>query len=104
MTTQTQGPQKLEWQQGQYPSVYSNIASVSFSPFDISILYGEVDTATLDTISAKPLTKLVVSPEQASILVQMLTQALQKYTETNGQLRHAGKAHQVQATFPSDNK
>lgn len=94
MSTQNQPAaqvaQKIEWQEEQFPSVYANVAAIGITPFDISILCGEVASASPSAVLAKPLVKIVLSPEQASLVMQMLQQALKKFCEASGQLRSVG--------------
>ena len=87
--------QKIEWKEEQFPSIYSNVVSVGVTPFDIFILLGEVESATPSSVKAK----VIVSPEQASILMQTIQQALAKFVEGNGPLRPAGKQQLDAANF-----
>lgn len=82
--------QRIEWREDQFPSVYSNITAVGVTPFDISILCGEVESATPSAVKAKPHVKILLSPEQASLLMQMLQQSLKKFVEGSGPLRPTG--------------
>jgi hypothetical protein len=82
--------QRVEWREDQFPSVYSNVVSVGITPFDISVICGEVESATPSAVKAKPHVKIIFSPEQASLLMLMLQQALGKFVEGSGQLRPAG--------------
>ena len=91
--------QKIEWKEEQFPSIYSNVVSVGVTPFDIFILLGEVESATPSSVKAKPRVKVIVSPEQASILMQTIQQALAKFVEGNGPLRPAGKQQLDAANF-----
>jgi hypothetical protein len=83
--------QKIEWNDEQIPSVYANVMAVGITPFDISILLGEVESASASIVKAKPRVKVIVSPEQASLLMQTIGQALAKFIEGSGQLRPVGK-------------
>jgi hypothetical protein len=87
---QIAGPQAIEWLTDQHSSVYSNISAVGVTPFDLSIIFGEVASATQAAVRARPLVKVLVSPEQASILVQVLQQSLKTFVDGNGPLRPAG--------------
>jgi hypothetical protein len=91
--------QKIEWKAEQFPSIYSNVISVGVTPFDIYILLGEVESATQSTVKAKPQVKVIVSPEQASILMQTLAQGLAKFVEGSGPLRPAGKQQSDPSSF-----
>ena len=83
-------PQTIEWLKDQHPSVYSNIMAVGITPFDLSIVFGEVAGANPASVMAKPLVKVLISPEQASILMQILQQSLRTFVEGNGPLRPVG--------------
>jgi hypothetical protein len=83
--------QKIEWKDEQIPSIYANVMAVGITPFDISILLGEVESASESVVKAKPRVKVIVSPEQASLLMQTIAQGLGKFVEGNGQLRSVGK-------------
>ncbi len=102
MATQNEGSvriaQRIEWREDQFPSVYSNVTSVGITPFDISVICGEVESAAPAAVKAKPHVKIILSPEQASLLMQMLQQALKRFVEGNGPLRPTGS----QALNPED--
>ena len=93
-------PQTIEWLKEQHPSVYSNILAVGITPFDLSIVFGEVAGANPSSVMAKPLVKILISPEQASMLMQLLQQSLRIFTEGNGPLRPVG----ARALDPQDFK
>lgn len=82
--------QAVEWREEQFPSVYSNVASVGITPFDISLICGEVESATPSAVKARPQVRIFFSPEQASLVMQMLQQALNKFVEGSGPLRPVG--------------
>jgi hypothetical protein len=96
MTTKAEGKiqiaQKIEWRDEQFPSVYSNVATVGITPFDISIFCGEVESASPEAVKAKGLVKLILAPEQASLLAVMLSQAVKQLTDASGPLRTPGNA------------
>ncbi|MGC9157532.1 MAG: DUF3467 domain-containing protein [Terracidiphilus sp.] len=98
--------QRIEWlvDQDQFPSFYSNITSVGITPFDISVICGEVESATPSAVKAKPRVKITLSPEQASLLMQMLQQALRKFVEGSGPLRPNGGQVLDLENFKFENK
>jgi hypothetical protein len=73
----------------EHPSIYS--MGVTASPFDISIIFGEVEQATAAEVVGIPRVKVTIAPEQAANLIQMLSSLLQKYVEGNGALRQSSK-------------
>jgi len=89
--------QRIEWKEEQFPSIYANVMAVGITPFDISILLGEVEGASASVVKAKPRVRVIVSPEQASLLMQTIAQGLAKFVEGNGPLRPVGK-QQLDAT------
>lgn len=82
--------QQVKWLETDYPTVYSNLMGVGLSPFDVSILFGEVGAASESDVTGRPRVKVLLSPEQAVNLVHMLVIALEKFVESNGPLRKAG--------------
>lgn len=101
--TAVQNAQKLEWNKEPFQTLYSNIASVGFTPFDVSIVFGELESGSPAGIKAKPLAKVILSPEEASLLSQMLQQVLKKYSETNGPLRPSGSQILSDENFKIEN-
>jgi hypothetical protein len=83
--------QKIQWKEEQFPSFYANVIAVGITPFDISIQLGEVEDVSATVVRAKPRAKVILSPEQASLLMQTIAQGLKKFVEANGQLRPVGK-------------
>jgi hypothetical protein len=75
---------------GEYSSLYSNYMGVGATPFDVSIIFAEVDQRGA-SVEATPRIKVMMAPEQAANLVMMLTQALQQFVAQNGPLRVSGK-------------
>ena len=74
----------------EYPSIYSNFMGVGATPFDVSIIFAEVDQHGR-TPEATPKMKVLMAPEQAANLVLMLTQTLKQFVTANGQLRNGGR-------------
>jgi hypothetical protein len=74
----------------QYPTLYSNFMGVGASPFDVSIIFAEVDQSE-EGSSAIPRMKVIMAPEQAANLIYMLSQVLKQYVAANGKLRAGGR-------------
>ena len=82
------GSQKTTWKEGQpFPSYYANLIGFSMSPFDITLLFGELDTATPTEIIGLPRAKILLSPEQAQNLMKLLVLAVEAFQKNNGALR-----------------
>jgi hypothetical protein len=79
--------QTIRWKTMEYPSTYSNLIGFSMTPNDVSLIFGEVDSATPDEVLGTPRIKVILSPEQGSNLARFLTIALGKYVQENGPLR-----------------
>lgn len=84
----------------EYPSIYSNIMGVTATPFDVGIIFGEVDAATDSEIVASPRAKVLLAPEQAANLVKLLNSVLDQFVKNNGQLRTDGNVTLVRAENP----
>lgn len=74
------------------PTVYSNFMGVGASPFDLSIMFGEVDLSGSIAGEATPKVKIIMAPEQADNLIRMMRSVLDRYIEANGPLRPGGMA------------
>lgn len=85
--SQPVNPQKQNWKDVAHPSVYTNIMQVGLTPFDIGLVFGEVEKANAREVTCIPKAKIVLAPEQAANLLQMLAAALQAYAQQYGQLR-----------------
>ncbi len=85
--------QSVTWKETSYPTVYANISSLAITPFDISLTVGEVNTANEKSVEATPLVRLILSPEHASVVMQLLGQGLSQFVAGNGNLRPAGMIH-----------
>ena len=64
--------------------------ALSMTPFDISVTFGQISTASLTEVVADAKAKIILSPEQASNLMKLLMVAVAKYTSGNGALRISG--------------
>jgi hypothetical protein len=78
------------WKEIEYPTVYSNLIGFVMTPFDISLVLGEVGDSNEFQVTGIPRVKVVLSPEQAANLEKLLNLALQNYTKNNGALRTGG--------------
>lgn len=82
--------QVIKWKEMEYPTVYANLMAFGMTPFDISLVFGEVGDTTPEEVTGIPRVKIILTPEQAANLVKILTVGLHAYVEGNGQLRLAG--------------
>lgn len=80
----------MRWKDADFPTVYANLMGFGMTPFDISLLLGEVGESTDTEVVGIPRVKVLLSPEQANNLHKLLGLALTKYVETNGALRTVG--------------
>jgi hypothetical protein len=78
------------WADREPQSFYANVAGFNMTPFDITLQFGDIQSATATQLTANPLAKISMSPELASSLHQLLGVALKAYTDSNGPLRSAG--------------
>jgi hypothetical protein len=82
--------QVAKWKDQECPTVYANMMGLAMTPFDITVILGEVGDAKPEEVTGIPRVKLLLSPEQASNLAKLLNAALEQYIENNGQLRTGG--------------
>jgi Protein of unknown function (DUF3467) len=82
--------QSVTWKDPDFPAVYANIMGFGMSPFDITLIFGEISDATITNVTATPRAKVILAPEQAANLVKLLSLALSSYVASNGQLRTSG--------------
>lgn len=101
--TKLSSGQVVKWNEQEFPSVYANIMGLGMTPFDISLIFGEIGDSTPTEVTAKPRARVILSPEQVANLIKLLDFALSNYIQHNGQLRSGGAvdmdfiANQVQA-------
>jgi hypothetical protein len=88
--------QTTKWREAEVPSLYSNIMGFTMTPNEISLLFGEIESATPEEITGKPLMKVMLSPEQAHNLATFLGLAVARYVEENGPLRRAANVDEEQ--------
>jgi hypothetical protein len=88
--------QTISWKPVDYPTVYSNLLAVGITPFDVSLVFGDVEEATTTDVLGVPRVKVILAPEQAANVLKMLTTALTQYIATNGKLRESGNAETLQ--------
>ena len=62
----------------------------AMSPFDISLIFGEIGESTPTEVTGIPKVRVILSPEQASNLLKLLEVAVETYVANNGQLRTSG--------------
>jgi hypothetical protein len=82
--------QSVKWKEQETPTIYANIMGFGMSPFDISLVFGEIAEATVTEVNAIPRVRVTLAPEQAANLVKLLGLAVGSYVENNGQLRTTG--------------
>lgn len=82
--------QTIKWIESDLVSNYANIMALSMTPFDISVTFGQIGVASQTEVEASAKAKIILSPEQASNLMKLLTVAVGKYVSGNGQLRASG--------------
>jgi hypothetical protein len=81
--------QKTAWKEMEVPTIYGNVIGVGSTPYDLNILIGEIEGATAEQVNAKPLLRVVLSPELAANLATLLGVILEGYVSGNGPLRIA---------------
>ena len=62
----------------------------ALSPFDITLIFGEIGDATPTEVVGIPKARVILSPEQAANLIKLLDLGLATYVQNNGQLRTSG--------------
>jgi hypothetical protein len=82
--------QKVTWNEDKSTSYYSNLMGVSMTPFDMTVIFGQIGNATPTDIEGLSQAKIILSPEQVQNLIKLLSLALNRYIEANGGLRTAG--------------
>jgi hypothetical protein len=82
--------QVVKWREQETPHVYANIIGFSMSAFDIHLIFGEIGESTGSEVTAIPKVKVLLSPEQASNTMKLLSVAVDNYVARYGALRSAG--------------
>ncbi|MFZ0270924.1 MAG: hypothetical protein WB524_18715 [Acidobacteriaceae bacterium] len=82
--------QIVKWLDKDHPVVYANLMGFSLTPFDIALMFGQIGESTPEQINGIPQCKVLLSPEQVSNLLKLLSIALDTYVESQGQLRTSG--------------
>ena len=74
-----------------YETIYSNYIGVEATPFDVALMFAEIDNNRSGDgqIIAIPKVKVIMAPEQAANLMRMLQEVLNKYIQRTGVLRQA---------------
>lgn len=80
----------MKWKEQEHPTFYSNMLGIGMTPFDITVIFGEVTEADGTTVTGTPRVKVLLAPEQAVNLMKMLSVAVDSFTKTNGAIRTAG--------------
>ncbi len=68
--------------------VYSNVAGVSISPWDIRINFADVNVVNEGEQGFKAVIGIVMPPEHAAGLAMLLTRQLKQYEDQFGEIRH----------------
>ena len=97
--TENNGPklpsgQTVTWREDGIVTVYANLMALSMTPFDISVILGEVGKATIEEVEGIARARIILSPEQASNLTKLLSLAVEKYIQNNGPLRVSGAVNE----------
>lgn len=79
-----------KWKDVEFPAVYANMMGIGMTPFDINVIFGEVLESDEETLTGRPLVKVLLAPEQAANLVKLVSIALEAYATAHGTLRTAG--------------
>jgi hypothetical protein len=82
--------QTVRWREDSIVTAYANLMALSMTPFDISVIFGEVGKATVEEVEGIARAKIILSPEQALNLMKLLSLAVEKYIQGNGPLRVSG--------------
>jgi hypothetical protein len=89
--------QVVVWRDVPHALLYANIMQGSFTPYDVSIVFGQVDSSIDSEVQATPFARVTLTPEQASALVQVVQRALDQYTKQFGSLRDVVRFKEVSA-------
>ena len=73
--------------------LYSNVAGLAISPWDMRINFAEVQPTGGDGVIAKTVAGIVLTPEHAAGLALLLFMQLMAYEKQFGQIRHPAWAH-----------
>ena len=82
--------QVVKWKAQETPTVYANIIGFGMSAFDIYLLFGEIGESTSSEVNGIPKVKVLLTPEQASNTMKLLSIGLDNYVARYGALRAAG--------------
>ena len=81
------GGNQTKWKEAPTPSLYANVTALQVSPFDITLLFGQIESASQTELSAAPLVKVILSPEHAALVAHLLSGGVDQFVSLNGQLR-----------------
>ena len=82
--------QVVTWNEEKVSTYYSNLMAFSMTPFDITVIFGEVGQANENEVQGIGKARIILSPEQAMNLHKLVGAAVMRYVEVNGPLRTAG--------------
>lgn len=93
MNSAAKKPQTTIWTDGSNPpTFYANVIGVGSTPYDVTLLLGEMQNATETQITATPRAKIILTPELAANLGRLLDAIVLAYIDGNGPLRAAGQS------------
>ena len=76
--------QKTVWKEEEVQTVYGNVVGVGSTPYDVNLVIGLIDGATSEQVNAKPLIKVVLSPELAANVATLLNVVVESFVAGNG--------------------
>jgi hypothetical protein len=63
------------------PRIYSNNVSISVSPWDIRLRFGQIEEATPEKLVVRELVTIFLSPQHAKLFSDLLAQKMAQYDE-----------------------
>lgn len=70
-----------------FMSIYSNSAQLEVTPWDFRLIFGELKPEANKPPKIEQLVSIIMSPQHAKALVQMLTTYLQEYEKNVGEIK-----------------
>ena len=71
------------------PTFYANAGAIIVTPFDMQIIFGELQEVTEDAAKARAIARIIMSPEHAALLLSSLAGQLQEFIKRSGPLRRS---------------
>jgi hypothetical protein len=69
------------------PTFYANAGAIVVTPFDMQIVFGELQEVTEKAAQARAIARIIMSPEHAALLLASLAGQLQEFIKRSGPLR-----------------